>query len=227
MLGGVAAGLADYFGIDPVWFRLAFVVSAFLGGAGIIVYLAMWVLVPPVHGPSGPSAPLRPRMERIARRIDQTPAWVGVVLLVVGACCWSWTRWSGGGRACSGDWPWSGLGCCCFRRAGERPRAVPPPKAADLAEPLGALPPRAAASPLRRLPSRGCHRSPLVARPAPRERSPLGWMTMGAILLALGVAALLDQAGVINVSLVQYLALPLALMGVGLLVGAFWGGLGG
>ena len=30
-------------------------------------------------------APLPPKVERLARKMDRTPAWVGVVLLVVGA----------------------------------------------------------------------------------------------------------------------------------------------
>jgi phage shock protein C len=46
MLAGVASGLADYTGIDVVIVRIAFVVLTFLGGAGIPVYLACWLLMP-------------------------------------------------------------------------------------------------------------------------------------------------------------------------------------
>ena len=46
MLGGVAAGLADYFGVDVTLIRIAFVVFTFLGGAGIPAYLACLLLVP-------------------------------------------------------------------------------------------------------------------------------------------------------------------------------------
>ena len=46
MLAGVAAGLADYFGVDVTLIRIAFVVFTFLGGAGIPVYLACLLLVP-------------------------------------------------------------------------------------------------------------------------------------------------------------------------------------
>jgi phage shock protein PspC (stress-responsive transcriptional regulator) len=47
MLAGVCAGLADQFGISVTIIRLAFLLSALLGGGvGIIVYLALWVVMP-------------------------------------------------------------------------------------------------------------------------------------------------------------------------------------
>ena len=46
MIAGVAAGLADYFGVDVTLVRIAFVVFTFLGGAGIPVYLACLLLIP-------------------------------------------------------------------------------------------------------------------------------------------------------------------------------------
>jgi phage shock protein C len=52
MLGGVAGGLAEYFDIDPTIVRLIFVLSIFVGGAGIIAYIIMWIVVP-----QGPYAP--------------------------------------------------------------------------------------------------------------------------------------------------------------------------
>jgi phage shock protein PspC (stress-responsive transcriptional regulator) len=46
MLGGVAGGLAHYFGVDAVIVRIAFVVLSFVGGAGIPLYLAGLLLIP-------------------------------------------------------------------------------------------------------------------------------------------------------------------------------------
>jgi phage shock protein PspC (stress-responsive transcriptional regulator) len=46
MLGGVAGGLARYFGVDAVLVRIAFVVLTFVGGAGIPLYLAGLLLIP-------------------------------------------------------------------------------------------------------------------------------------------------------------------------------------
>ena len=38
MVAGVAAGLGDYFGMDPVFFRIALVVLTFTGGIGVVAY---------------------------------------------------------------------------------------------------------------------------------------------------------------------------------------------
>ena len=46
MLAGVAAGLADYLGVDATLVRIGFVLLAFLGGAAVPIYLACWLLIP-------------------------------------------------------------------------------------------------------------------------------------------------------------------------------------
>ena len=46
MVGGVAAGLGDYFGIDPVIVRLLFVGFAFFGGTGVVAYVLLWIILP-------------------------------------------------------------------------------------------------------------------------------------------------------------------------------------
>ena len=46
MIGGVSAGLAKYFDIDPTIVRVLFVVSIFLGGGGILAYIILWIVVP-------------------------------------------------------------------------------------------------------------------------------------------------------------------------------------
>jgi phage shock protein PspC (stress-responsive transcriptional regulator) len=43
---GVAGGLGEYFGLDPVLFRVLFATSAFFGGAGILAYLLAWIAIP-------------------------------------------------------------------------------------------------------------------------------------------------------------------------------------
>ncbi|MCF6297308.1 MAG: PspC domain-containing protein [Flavobacteriaceae bacterium] len=45
-LGGVSSGMAHYFGIDIIWVRLAWLVAAFGGGFGFIVYPILWILLP-------------------------------------------------------------------------------------------------------------------------------------------------------------------------------------
>ncbi|MCF8366577.1 MAG: PspC domain-containing protein [Bacteroidales bacterium] len=46
MIAGVSSGLSAYFNIDPVWIRLLFVISLFAGGAGVLVYIILWIVVP-------------------------------------------------------------------------------------------------------------------------------------------------------------------------------------
>jgi phage shock protein C len=46
MLAGVAAGVADYLGVDVTIVRIVLAVLTLMGGAGIPVYLAGWLLIP-------------------------------------------------------------------------------------------------------------------------------------------------------------------------------------
>lgn len=46
VFGGVAGGIAEYFDIDPIIVRLLFVIIAFAGGGGAVVYLILWVALP-------------------------------------------------------------------------------------------------------------------------------------------------------------------------------------
>ncbi|MGE5578258.1 MAG: PspC domain-containing protein [Syntrophothermus sp.] len=53
IIGGVAGGLADYFEIDVTLVRLLWVIAVFLGGTGVLAYLAAWLIIPPA--PESPS----------------------------------------------------------------------------------------------------------------------------------------------------------------------------
>ena len=46
VLGGVASGLAAYFGIKVLYVRLAFVILTIAGGSGIVIYLILWIITP-------------------------------------------------------------------------------------------------------------------------------------------------------------------------------------
>ena len=52
-LAGVCGGLAQYFNTDATLIRVLFVVLAVLGGGGLVIYVAMWLIVP--NEPEGPS----------------------------------------------------------------------------------------------------------------------------------------------------------------------------
>jgi phage shock protein PspC (stress-responsive transcriptional regulator) len=46
VIGGVCGGLSAYFGMDSVIFRLLFVIFFFAGGASILVYIILWIVLP-------------------------------------------------------------------------------------------------------------------------------------------------------------------------------------
>ena len=52
VIGGVCAGLGRYFNVDPIIFRIGAVVLAFVGGAGLLAYLAGLLLIPAEDSPS-------------------------------------------------------------------------------------------------------------------------------------------------------------------------------
>ena len=47
MIAGVCGGLGEFFGLSPIWFRIAFLIALIPGGVpGMLLYLIMWVIVP-------------------------------------------------------------------------------------------------------------------------------------------------------------------------------------
>lgn len=76
ILGGVCGGLGEYFGADPVWFRIGFVVLAIGGGSGILLYLILWLIVP--RQPADYKAPQTPASSLPATAV------VGLILIAVG-----------------------------------------------------------------------------------------------------------------------------------------------
>jgi len=45
-LGGVCAGLAEYFDIDPTIVRVVWLLAFLCAGAGGLVYLVLWIVLP-------------------------------------------------------------------------------------------------------------------------------------------------------------------------------------
>ena len=83
-MGGVAAGVAEHFGIGVMYVRLAFVVATFFNGAGVVAYLLLWRFLPlrePQLSPGLESATragyreqTRPTGKRAAFEVLQTAA---------------------------------------------------------------------------------------------------------------------------------------------------------
>lgn len=46
MIGGVCAGLGNYFNIDPLVARAAFLISFFVFGSGLLLYVILWAVMP-------------------------------------------------------------------------------------------------------------------------------------------------------------------------------------
>ncbi len=45
-LGGVCSGIARYLDIDPLLMRAIFLIAFILAGAGLLVYLILWLIMP-------------------------------------------------------------------------------------------------------------------------------------------------------------------------------------
>ena len=60
-VAGVCGGLAEYFNVDTTVIRVLFLVITLFGGAGLVVYVVMWILVPDASkAPPTTSAPPPP-----------------------------------------------------------------------------------------------------------------------------------------------------------------------
>jgi phage shock protein C len=46
MLAGVCAGIAQYTGLDVTLIRVIWLVVSLMGGAGVLIYLVAWILIP-------------------------------------------------------------------------------------------------------------------------------------------------------------------------------------
>jgi len=46
MLGGVASGVAAYFGLDKAIVRVLFVLGALVTGVGLLLYPLAWIIIP-------------------------------------------------------------------------------------------------------------------------------------------------------------------------------------
>ena len=77
VIGGVCGGLGEYFNIDPIIFRIAFIVLALAKGIGIIGYVICWIAIP--RRAEGEIADTRPPKSEYVKYIP------GILLIVIGA----------------------------------------------------------------------------------------------------------------------------------------------
>jgi phage shock protein C len=76
MIGGVCGGMAEYFNIDPNLMRLLWVVLAFFGGSGILIYIASLIIIP-----NNPHQQVPETRENVIK--DKSLFW-GSLLIVIG-----------------------------------------------------------------------------------------------------------------------------------------------
>lgn len=95
-IAGVASGLGQHLGVPLAWLRVAFVALAFLDGLGVLLYAALWILVPArrAEEAAGLEAATRSGM-RPQRRAGQLDAGIlfSVGIIVVGI---GWVLVTGG-----------------------------------------------------------------------------------------------------------------------------------
>ena len=84
-VAGVATGLARHLDVDPLLVRVALVVLAFFGGAGVLIYGALWLLLPEDTGERAPVA-----LDDRSRQFTVIGVGVLAALTVLGAAWGDW-----------------------------------------------------------------------------------------------------------------------------------------
>jgi phage shock protein PspC (stress-responsive transcriptional regulator) len=203
VVGGVASGLGDYFNVDPLLIRIGFVGLMVFGGMGIFLYVAAWLLMPD-------ETTERSIAQRVLDRVGLGGGFFASVLIVLGAIVLinvlgNVADRSGGVPAVAFALVVIVAGVMVLRR-GETDTAVvaAAPSAADAATP--------AVAPAR-----------TVVRRPPRPPSPLGWYALGAVLVGIGALAAATNVTGAAIDPGRYFGLALGVIGIGLVIGAWWG----
>jgi phage shock protein PspC (stress-responsive transcriptional regulator) len=92
MIGGVAAGLSEYFDVDVVFIRLFFVLATFFGGTGVICYFVLWIITPekddfapPEEKKEEPEVISDEQKAAREEKVRNRSNLVGIVLISIGA----------------------------------------------------------------------------------------------------------------------------------------------
>jgi phage shock protein C len=100
MIGGVCAGIAHYFDIDPTIVRLLAVVLLLAGGTAIIAYIIAWIIVPeePESANSVSAIEEKPQPQNRREFLGWILVIIGVLLLarylIPAGLIW-WVPWGG------------------------------------------------------------------------------------------------------------------------------------
>jgi phage shock protein PspC (stress-responsive transcriptional regulator) len=215
VIAGVCGGIGEYFRVDPVIVRVLFVLLTVFGGFGVLLYLGAWLLLPEASGTvqvgRAPFTRLHYRNGRTlvavilivvavfafadSFNVDHKGLLWGAALVGVGVFLLVQERW----QPASG-YPTAQAGGPATYAAASFPAPASATGASTYATPVWTSTPR-----------------------AQHPRSILALVTVAAVLLALGVAALLDSAGLVSVSVATGSAIALLIVACGLIAGAWFG----
>ena len=190
MVAGVSGGLGRYFDVNPVLYRVGFVVLALLGGAGILIYLAAALVIPdegqervdrragvaraPQTGRGGCSG------SRSSHRLGDRAALAGALL---GRAASPGCSCSSPGSSCSPLGPrlWSEITTARARGRGG-PAGAPPPAAAAARARSRSRPPCSACSSSRPACSASSPRRASTSRGRSRSRSRAGAVGVAVVV---------------------------------------------
>ncbi|MGI9032510.1 MAG: PspC domain-containing protein [Acidimicrobiales bacterium] len=207
IVSGLCGGLGQHFGLDPVIFRIAFVVLAFAGGSGLIVYLLGWALIPDEHtGSTLLNHHRRGRSSEVA----------AAVLLGIGGILLLNRLGQHGGSGIPAGLVLVGLGAALLWSRRDHGEGSGPPGPAG---PGGAAAQEAAAGP----PPTSPLPPPSPVQAEPRPRSVLVPVTLSFLAILAGGLALLGTSGVASVRPSVGIAIALLLVGGSMVVGAWRG----
>jgi phage shock protein PspC (stress-responsive transcriptional regulator) len=203
VIGGVAGGLGEYFNVDPLLVRIAFAGLMIFGGAGLVLYVVAWLLVPAEGRDDSVVEQALGRIPRPWARFALVALLVVIVVIAVQSVpIFGYPNGEplGPGLYLDPGLFWAvvviAVGILLLRRH----------EAAAIAPNVVA---RAEAQPL--------------VRSEPRPASPLGWYIIAAVLLAVSGLAIVDNVADVEVELGQFFGAALAVLGIGLVAGAWWG----
>jgi phage shock protein PspC (stress-responsive transcriptional regulator) len=227
-IGGVAAGLADYFAIDPTIVRLAFVLLVLAGGFGIAAYLVAWLVMPAGDG----STPARAPGTEDDRRwtVGLLVVAVGVVALVGTIGLWWIDEFV--------FWPFvliaAGVALLLWRRDEQNrkpppPSATPPPPGVPPTQPLAGTATGPSAAETATPPAVETTASTEVLPPPPsvpdsrRPSFPVGWVTLAVLTASAAIAGILDATGALDVSARWFLVYAVVVAAVAIVAGSLFG----
>lgn len=232
MLAGVAQGIADNFGISGWIPRVFFIVTAFMGGLGLALYVAGWAFMRSED-----------ENESVAQRFfsgaSTSRSWIGIALIVIagvivldnftflaGEVVWAGALLVVGLLLYMGYFPTGS-------KRDEVSQQVASKEGVQQLTTSDTLVPETKGDITGDSPAGGYNPPPPTPTPTPpdlpparpKETSILGRLTIGVVLLALGVLAILDNIETVPIEADprHYMALAVTILGVGLLVGSIAG----